>query len=103
MMAKYGGVTKPLDFVQSEQTEGLYNGQMIPTRVGSYSIVLNGTIQDQKITAEISLDLVESKQKLNFPDSGSSTGTGGGGVDDTSAVASSGAASNNIGPQLQGI
>ena len=102
-MAKYGGVTKPLDFVQSEQTEGLYNGQMIPTRVGSYSIVLNGTIQDQKITAEISLDLVESKQKLNFPDSGSSTGTGGGGVDDTSAVASSGAASNNIGPQLQGI
>ena len=104
MMAKYGGVTKPLDFVPSEQTEGLYNGQMIPTRVGSYSIVLNGTIQDQKITAEISLDLVESKQKLNFPDSGSSTGTGGGGgVDDTSAVASSGAASNNIGPQLQGI
>ena len=76
---------------------------MIPTRVGSYSIVLNGTIQDQKISAEISLDLVESKQKLNFPDSGSSTGTGGGGVDDTSAVASSGAASNNIGPQLQGI
>jgi len=104
MMAKYGGVTKPLDFVPSEQTEGLYNGQMIPTRVGSYSIVLNGTIQDQKISAEISLDLVESKQKLNFPDSGSSTGTGGGGgVDDTSAVASSGAASNNIGPQLQGI
>jgi hypothetical protein len=48
--------------------------------------------------------LVESKQKLNFPDSGSSTGAGGGGgVDDTSAVASSGAASNNIGPQLQGI
>ncbi|MFL6318467.1 MAG: hypothetical protein ACJ71K_01335 [Nitrososphaeraceae archaeon] len=103
MMAKYGGVTKPLDFVPSEQTEGLYNGQMIPTRVGSYSIVLNGTIQDQKISAEIPLDLVESKQKLNFPDSGSSTGAGGGGVDDTSAVASSGAASNNIGPQLQGI
>ena len=103
MMAKYGGVTKPLDFVPSEQTEGLYNGQMIPTRVGSYSIVLNGTIQDQKISTEIPLDLVESKQKLNFPDSGSSTGAGGGGVDDTSAVASSGAASNNIGPQLQGI
>ncbi|MFL6394503.1 MAG: hypothetical protein ACJ708_07585 [Nitrososphaeraceae archaeon] len=104
MMAKYGGVTKPLDFVPSEQTEGLYNGQMIPTRVGSYSIVLNGTIQDQKISAEIPLDLVESKQKLNFPDSGSSTGAGGGGgVDDTSAVVSSGAASNNIGPQLQGI
>jgi hypothetical protein len=75
---------------------------MIPTRVGSYSIVLNGTIQDQKISAEIPLDLVESKQKLNFPDSGSST-RGGGGIDDSSAVAGSAAASNNIGPQLQGI
>jgi hypothetical protein len=102
IMVKYGGVTKPLDFVPSEQTEGLYNGQMIPTRVGSYSIVLNGTIQDQKISAEIPLDLVESKQKLNFPDSGSSTGDGGG-IDDSSAVAGSAAASNNIGPQLQGI
>jgi hypothetical protein len=98
---KYGGVTKPLDFVPSEQTEGLYNGQMIPTRVGSYSLVLNGTIQEQKISAEIPLDLVESKQKLNFPDSG---GSGGSGIGDTSSVASNTAtASNNIGPQLQGI
>jgi hypothetical protein len=98
---KYGGVTKPLDFVPSEETEGLYNGQMIPTRVGSYSLVLNGTIQEQKISAEIPLDLVESKQKLNFPDSG---GSGGGGIGDTSSVASNTAtASNNIGPQLQGI
>src|SRR5918912_1948735 len=71
IVVKYGGVTKPLDFVPSEQAEGLYNGQMIPTRVGSYSLVLNGTIQDQKIiNAEIPLDLVESKQKLNFPDAG---------------------------------
>jgi hypothetical protein len=101
IVVKYGGVTKLLDFVPSEQTEGLYNGQMIPTRVGSYSLVLNGTIQDQKITnAEIPLDLVESKQKLNFPDSG---GSNAGGIDDTSAVASNTAASNNIGPRLQGI
>jgi hypothetical protein len=82
IVVKYGGVTKPLDFVPSEETEGLYNGQMIPTRVGSYSLVLNGTIQDQKIiNAEIPLDLVESKQKLNFPDSGNSAG----GTDTTTA------------------
>src|SRR5919199_3366545 len=101
--AKYGGVTKPLDFVPSEETEGLYNGQMIPTRVGSYSLVLNGTIQDQKIiNAEIPLDLVESKQKLNFPDAG---GPGSGGIGGTSFGASNtaAAASNNIGPQLQAI
>jgi hypothetical protein len=98
---KYGGVTKPLDFVPSEQTEGLYNGQLIPTRVGSYSLVLNGTIQNQKIiNAEIPLDLVESKQKLNFPDSGSSGG--GGGITDTSAATTSttvrAASNNNIRP-----
>jgi hypothetical protein len=81
-----------------------YNGQIIPTRVGSYSLVLSGTIQDQKINAEIPLDLVESKQKLNFPDSGGSSGAGGGIGDTSSSGASNTAAvSNNIGPQLQGI
>jgi hypothetical protein len=101
ILVKYGGVTKLLDFVPSEQAEGLYNCQMIATRVGSYSLVMNGTIHDQKIiNAEIPLDLVESKQKLNFPDSGSSTG-----IDDTSTVGSTAAAAsnNNIGPQFQGI
>jgi len=98
---KYGGVTKPLDFVPSEDTEGLYNGQMIPTRPGTYSLVLNGTIQNQKITAEIPLDLVESTQKLNFPDAG---GASSGGIGATSAgVSNTAAASNNVGPQLQGI
>jgi hypothetical protein len=93
---KYGGVTKPLDFVPSEETEGMYNGQMIPTRPGTYSLVLNGTIQNQKINAEIPLDLAESTQKLNFPDSGGAS-SGGIGVSNTAAT------SNNIGPQLQGI
>jgi hypothetical protein len=98
---KYGGVTKPLDFVPSEDTEGLYNGQMIPTRPGTYSLVLNGTIQNQKTTAEIPLDLVESTQKLNFPDAG---GASSGGIGATSAgVSNTAAASNNVGPQLQGI
>jgi hypothetical protein len=100
--AKYGGVTKPLDFVPSEDTEGLYNGQMIPTRPGTYSLVMNGTIQNQKITAEIPLDLVESTQKLNFPDAG---GASSGGIGATSAGVSNTAAAsnNNIGPQIQGI
>ena len=73
---------------------------MIPTRVGSYSLVLKGTIQDQKIiNAEIPLDVVESKQKLNFPDSGSSTG----GTDTITTASTAAASNNNIGPQLQGI
>ena len=99
VLAKYGGVTKPLDFVPSEQTDGLYNGKMIPTRIGSYSLVMNGTIQGQKINAQIPLDEVQGKQQISFPDSGSSSGVGGGGGDATGAVSSS----NNVGPQLQGI
>jgi hypothetical protein len=76
ILVKYGGVTKTLDFKPSEQSAGLYKAEMIPTRLGSYSLVLNGTLQGQSIiNAEISLDDVESKQKLYFPDSGT-TGEG---------------------------
>src|SRR5690348_7514373 len=101
ILAKYGGVTKPLDFVPSEQTDGLYNGKMIPTRIGSYSLVMNGTIQGQKINAQIPLDEVQGKQQISFPDSGSSSGVaGGGGGGDVTGAASN---SNNVGPQLQGI
>jgi hypothetical protein len=95
---KYGSVTKALDFLPSPTQDGVYLGQLIPTRVGSYYIVLNGTIQGQKINSQIPLDLVDSSQKLAFPDtSGSGVGT--------APVGSSTAttASNNIGPQLQGI
>jgi hypothetical protein len=101
MMVKYGGVTKPLDFVPSEETEGLYNGQIIPTRSGTYGLVLNGTIQNQKINSEIPLDLVESTQRLNFPDPGGpgSGGIGGGASNTATAAASN----NNIGPQIQAI
>ena len=73
ILVKYGGVTKTLDFEPSEQSSGLYEAKMIPTRLGSYSLVLNGTIQEQSIVnAEIPLDDVEGKQKLSFPDSGDS-------------------------------
>jgi hypothetical protein len=100
ILVKYGGVTKPLDFVPSEQTDGLYNGKLIPTRIGSYSLVLNGTIQGQKINAQIPLDEVQGKQQISFPDSGSSSGVGG---DGGGAVTGAASNSNNVGPQLQGI
>jgi hypothetical protein len=95
IVVKYGGATKPLDFEPSEETEGLYNGKMIPTRIGSYNLVMNGTIQGQKINAEIPLDLVEGKQKISFPDATSSSAIEGGGNITT--------ANNNIGPRLQSI
>jgi hypothetical protein len=98
ILVKYGGVTKSLDFLPSPTTDGLYLGKLIPSRVGSYYVVLNGTIQGQKISSQVPLDLVESSQKLAFPDSGTGSGT--------DAAVTGGSAStntNNIGPQLQGI
>jgi hypothetical protein len=98
ILVKYGGVTKTLDFLPSPTTDGLYLGQMIPTRVGSYYLVLNGTVQGQKISSQLPLDLVDSSQKLAFPDTGSASA-----LDATPAGSSTTTANNNIGPQLQGI
>jgi hypothetical protein len=67
---KYGGITRPIDFVPSEQTEGGYEAKIIPTRIGSYSLLMNGSIQNQNITnVEIPLDEVEGTQMFSFPDS----------------------------------
>jgi hypothetical protein len=91
---KYGSITKSIDFIPSEQAEGLYESKIIPTRVGSYSLVMNGTIQGETVSnVEIPLDIVQSTQKISFPDAS------------TPGVVNSGtqSASNNIGPKLQTI
>jgi hypothetical protein len=99
ILVKYGGVTKTLDFLPSPTTDGLYLGKMIPTRVGSYYLVLNGTVQGQKISSQIPLDLVDSSQKLAFPDSGGGSAVAGATLGGSSTTSTT----NNIGPQLQGI
>jgi hypothetical protein len=68
IMVKYGGVTKSLDFVPSQEQEGWYGAKILPTRIGSYSLVLNGTIQDQPINDETQIEDVESTQKVSFPE-----------------------------------
>jgi len=102
ILVKYGGVTKSLDFLPSPTVDGLYLGKMIPSRVGSYYIVLNGTIQGQKISSQVPLDLVDSSQKLAFPDTVTGSGTDAT-VAGGSASTSTSTNTNNIGPQLQGI
>ena len=91
---KYGSITKSVDFIPSEQAEGQYESKTVPTRVGSYSLIMNGTIQGEKVSnVEIPLDIVEATQKISFPDAS------------TSNVITSGtqSTSNNIGPKLQTI
>ncbi|HJW19410.1 MAG TPA: hypothetical protein VJ571_02490 [Candidatus Nitrosotalea sp.] len=66
---KYGSVTNPLDFLPSNTVDGQYHASLIPTRVGTYSLVLKGTVEDQTIDTEIPLDDVNSIDALNFPPS----------------------------------
>jgi len=74
---KYGGVTKPLDFLPSSTVDGQYHASLIPTRVGTYSLVFKGIVEEQTIDAEIPLDDVASADALNFPSSAGSTGDAG--------------------------
>ena len=103
---KYGGITKPIEFVPSEQTEGGYEAKIIPTRIGSYSLLMNGSIQDQNITnVEIPLDEVEGTQMLSFPDreiSGISSGSISGSSNGSNQTSTSGN-NNDIGAEVEQI
>ncbi len=70
---KYGTITKPLDFLPSGTVDGQYHAVLIPTRVGTYSLVFAGTVEGQAINAEIPLDDVASVDSLNFPPSSGSS------------------------------
>src|SRR5918995_7123240 len=79
IMVKYGGVTKSLDFVPSQEQEGWYESKILPTRIGSYNLAINGSIQNQLISDEVQIEDVENKQEISFPEpdsggSGSSNG-----------------------------
>ena len=69
---KYGTITKPLDFLPSSTIDGQYHAVLIPTKVGTYSLVFSGTVEGQAIDGEIQLDDVASVDSLNFPPSSGS-------------------------------
>jgi hypothetical protein len=64
---KSGGVTKSLDFEPQEEFAGLYRSAILPTQVGSYSLVLIGSIDGQTISSELSIEDVEDTAKFAFP------------------------------------
>jgi hypothetical protein len=64
---KSGGVTKSLDFEPQEESAGLYRAAILPTQVGSYSLVLIGTIDGQTISSELLIEDVEDTAKFAFP------------------------------------
>ena len=67
--AKYGTISKPLDFQPSPTTDGGYEAKILPTRVGPYILVAQGDVKGQKVDGEFKIEDVESKSIFSFPDS----------------------------------
>ena len=84
LSVKYGTTTKQLDFEPSPTTDGAYEGKIIPTRIGPYSLLLQGDIKGQKVDSEFKIEDVESKSILSFPDKSPDTSN-----------------SNNVGQNIQ--
>jgi len=65
---QYGGQTKKLSFDASDDTAGLYTSAVIPTQLGSYNVIIQGTINGVNIPATTyPMQEVEAKDKYNFP------------------------------------
>ena len=66
-IVKYGGITKILD-IDSDPKAGSYHSKIIPTRTGSLAVELKGDINGVPIDSEITIEDVEDKGILSFPD-----------------------------------
>lgn len=64
---KSGGLEKTLD-IDSDPQAGHYHSKIIPTRTGSLVVALKGDINGIPINSEITVEEVEDKSLLAFPD-----------------------------------
>jgi outer membrane murein-binding lipoprotein Lpp len=63
----YGGLSKKLNFVPSEQGPGVYLADIIPSKLGTYSLNLKGAIGTQSINNDIQIEDIEDANKITFP------------------------------------
>jgi len=63
----YGGLSKNLNFIPSEEAAGQYVASIIPSQLGSYIINLKGMIGTQNINNDIQIEDIEDSKKLTFP------------------------------------
>ncbi len=68
---KYGGVSKSLEI--EPLANGAYASPIIPTRTGSYVVILKGSINGNPVNAEIPIEDVEDKSRVAFPDASDTT------------------------------
>ncbi|MGB9169442.1 MAG: hypothetical protein WCB31_10995 [Nitrososphaeraceae archaeon] len=63
----FGGVTKEVNFLPSEESPGTYLSEIIPTQLGTFELSLEGKLKDQNIKTQIKIEDVEDTGKLSFP------------------------------------
>jgi hypothetical protein len=61
-----GAETKPLDFQPTEEA-GTYTATTLPTQIGQYAIVMQGTVAGQAINGQIEIEDVEDTARFTFP------------------------------------
>ena len=64
----YGGKAKDLELRPLEDQLGAYAGDFIPTRRGTYTLKVGGTINGQAVTASADIEEVVTPDSLAFPE-----------------------------------
>jgi predicted secreted protein with PEFG-CTERM motif len=68
IIVQYGGQTKTLTFDPSDDTPGLYIAAMTPDQIGTYNVIIQGTINGTTIpSTTYPMQLVEAKDNYYFP------------------------------------
>ncbi|MFN4337272.1 MAG: hypothetical protein ACK4FV_06825 [Candidatus Nitrosocaldus sp.] len=65
---RYGNASKSIDIEPLEGKLGVYISPIIPTRTGTYSIYIKGSVAGNPVDASVFIEDVESKGRIAFPD-----------------------------------
>lgn len=65
---RYGNASKSIDIEPLEGKLGAYISPIIPTRTGTYSIYMKGSVAGNPVDASMLIEDVEGKGKIAFPD-----------------------------------
>ena len=64
---QYGGISKQLSFLPSEESPGIYAAEIIPSKIGTYYVHIDGQLKNQKIKTELQIEDVEDTKNISFP------------------------------------
>lgn len=65
---RYGNASKSIDIEPLEGKLGAYISPIIPTRTGTYSVYMKGSVAGNPVDASVLIEDVEGKGRISFPD-----------------------------------